>query len=539
MPFDADGNRIALKKENLNFMMHSMKTHQVNNLNLPAAASREGDLDLEALQLRHVLLQTYQEAQARAPVQEDGASDSSGDTITSDSGRGGSDEDISNANAAAGNSMDDSRPGHNASFFSNSSTLGQNGSLKSSVRHPKDPIRASGSSRRKHVTFQDMERFRSSVRSQSATPDQRKSQVSSTSSADSDDTVTLMRGPLAQAQTQQRHGLNMTSFGPGSSLGGSRPRGHHNPLTEMNIPVNTSASSNSSSISPRPADDFANPGGIRRDNPAYNSFGGYPQSKHNARGPPSTMGRDSPILQTFLPNSTHNENHPQQQQAPFSNMTSPRLPFYDGGDTTDSLPRTWRDSPRSNTNTDHSSNSLNNSNISSSSNNLPSNSRQQQQQQINHLQQPYVQMNSPRDRPNPQQHSMFPKLSLSARNSPRSPEPQMTRGHESLPTSPRIPSPTPLLPPRDSVAMDNISKNINQNSLLSNDPKSYRGYQVQHPHNNSKMASFLGGRDWATESIATTEDCDDQRSTTTSGSYTIDNEDDYLTLEYRPKDVVV
>lgn len=38
-------------------------------------------------------------------VPEDGASDSSGETITSDSGRGGSDEDISNSNMAAGNSL--------------------------------------------------------------------------------------------------------------------------------------------------------------------------------------------------------------------------------------------------------------------------------------------------------------------------------------------------------------------------------------------------------------------------------------------------
>ncbi|RUS89284.1 hypothetical protein EGW08_002958 [Elysia chlorotica] len=499
--------------------------HQVNNLNLPAEASREGDLDLEALQLRHVLLQTYQEAQARAPVPEDGASDSSGDTITSDSGRGGSDEDISNANAAAGNSMDDSRPGHNASFLSNSSTLGQNGSLKSSVRPPaKDPLRASSSSRRKHVTFQDMDRFRSTVRSQSATSDLR--QASSTSSADSEDTVTLVRGPLAQAHAPPRSGSSMTSFGPGSALGGPRPRGHQNPLTEMNIPVNTSTSSNSSSLSPR-GGDGSGPGisgGIRRDNPAYNSFGGYPQAKNNPRGPSSTIGRDSPVLQTFLPSS--------MQQPPFSNMTSPRLPFYEGGDTTDSLPRAWRDSPRSNT----SSNNLNSSN--SSSNNLPLSSRQQQLQ-INQLQQPYVQMSSPRDRLNPQPHPALPKVSLSARNSPRSPDPQMSRGHESLPTSPRVNSPTPLLPPRESVAMDNMNKNINHNSLLGNDSKNFRSYQQQYPHSNNKMASFLGGRDWTTDSIATTEDCDDQRSTTTSGSYTIDNEEDYLTLEFKPKDVVV
>lgn len=49
-------------------------------------------------------------------------------------------------------------------------------------------------------------------------------------------------------------------------------------------------------------------------------------------------------------------------------------------------------------------------------------------------------------------------------------------------------------------------------------------------------------RDWQNDSIATTDDCDDQRSTTTSGSYTIDNEDNYvgLDLNHSPwKDVVV
>ena len=382
------------------------------------------------------------------------------------------------------------------------------------------------------MTFQDMERFRSSVRSQSTTPEQHgKPQPSSTSSADSDDTVTLVRGPLAQAHAEQpRPGLNMTSFRPGSSLGGSRPRGHQNPLTEMNIPVNTSTSSNSSSVSAR-AGDVGNPRGMRRDNPAYNSFGGYPQTKNNPRGPSSTMGRDSPILQTFLPSAINTSSDPHQQKPPpFSNMTSPRLPFYEGCDTSDSLPRTWRDSPRSNTSFDRGSNNLN----TSLGSNPPSSSRQQQQQS-NQLQQPYVHMSSPRDRLNlQQQHPALPKISLSARNSPRSPDPQ------SMPTSPRVPSPTPLLPPRDCVAMDTINKNINHNnSLLGSDPKNYRGYQQQHPHNTNKMASFLGGRDWTADSIATTEDCDDQRSTTTSGSYTIDNEEDYLSLEFKPKDVVV
>ncbi|GFN96023.1 hypothetical protein PoB_002252900 [Plakobranchus ocellatus] len=524
-----------------NDLLHSpFLTHQVNNLNLPASASREGDLDLEALQLHHVLLQTYQDAQARAPVPEDGASDSSGDTITSDSGRGGSDEDISNANAAAGNSLDESRPGHNASFLSNSSTVGQNGSLKSSVRPPKDPVRASGSSRRKHVTFQDMERFRNSVRSQSATPDpQKQLHQSQSNGANSEDAVHLMRGPLSQGQPQSRVGINMTSFGPGSSLGGSRTRGHQNPLTEMNIPVNTSTSSNNSSISSRvaegPRTGHASMG-MRKDNPAYNSFGGYPQAKNSPRGLPATIGRDSPILQTFLPNPIHNDNLSVQQQPPFSNMNSPRLPFYEGGDTIDTLPKSWGDSPRSNTD----SNSLSNSNSSCIA---PSITRSQQQQH-NHLQQPYVHMSSPRDRSNIHQHPALPQLSISARNSPRSPVEQMPRGQESLPTSPRVPSPTPLLPKRlDSVGMDN-NKNANHTSLLGNDSKNYRAYAVsgshQHPQaGNSKMGSFLAGRDWTTDSIATTEDCDDQRSTTTSGSYTIDNDDDYLPLEFKSKDVVV
>nr|KAG5698536.1 hypothetical protein BaRGS_023239 [Batillaria attramentaria] len=51
-------------------------------------------------------------------------------------------------------------------------------------------------------------------------------------------------------------------------------------------------------------------------------------------------------------------------------------------------------------------------------------------------------------------------------------------------------------------------------------------------------------KDWRNDSFATTDDCDDQRSTTTtSGSYTIDNEDTYVglhDLNHSPwKDVVV
>ncbi|XP_041359659.1 protocadherin gamma-B4-like [Gigantopelta aegis] len=45
-------------------------------------------------------------------------------------------------------------------------------------------------------------------------------------------------------------------------------------------------------------------------------------------------------------------------------------------------------------------------------------------------------------------------------------------------------------------------------------------------------------RDWRNDSIATTDDGDD-RSTTTSGSYTIDNDDHWLNLDYDVRDIVV
>ena len=45
-------------------------------------------------------------------------------------------------------------------------------------------------------------------------------------------------------------------------------------------------------------------------------------------------------------------------------------------------------------------------------------------------------------------------------------------------------------------------------------------------------------RDWRNDSIATTDDGDD-KSTTTSGSYTIDNDDQWLNLDYDVRDIVV
>ncbi|KAL8582251.1 hypothetical protein ACOMHN_037008 [Nucella lapillus] len=140
----------------------------------PVSVSQDTDLDLEALQLHQVLLQSYQDSTAVAadrwqPVvrQEDGQSDSSGETIPSDSGRGGSEEDISHASHVGAALNDDSRLAalHDASFHSSTSNNtfpGPPGSdqdypnpystnpNKSSVR---DPIRNSS---RKHVTFKDL-----------------------------------------------------------------------------------------------------------------------------------------------------------------------------------------------------------------------------------------------------------------------------------------------------------------------------------------------------------------------------------------------
>ena len=61
-------------------------------------------MDLDTLQLHPVFIQTYQDKQVMPQVPEDLASDSgSGDTVTSDSGRGGSDEDISHNNMTNNN----------------------------------------------------------------------------------------------------------------------------------------------------------------------------------------------------------------------------------------------------------------------------------------------------------------------------------------------------------------------------------------------------------------------------------------------------
>ncbi|XP_076467599.1 protocadherin-1-like [Babylonia areolata] len=139
---------------------------------MPVRESEE-DMEMEAMQLHHMFLQSYHDTTPPAvsaadtwpspPAlvrQEDGQSDSSGETIPSDSGRGGSEEDISHSGGHAGGAAlnDDSRLAalHDASFQSlASNTFSSNPHLhpnpsKSSVR---DPIRNSS---RKHVTFKDL-----------------------------------------------------------------------------------------------------------------------------------------------------------------------------------------------------------------------------------------------------------------------------------------------------------------------------------------------------------------------------------------------
>ncbi|XP_059140906.1 uncharacterized protein LOC131928792 [Physella acuta] len=457
-------------------------------------------MELAALQLHHVLLQTYHESQAPGAA-EDGASDSSGETITSDSGRGGSDEDISNSNMLSGNSMDDSRAGHNGSFQSNVSTFCQNANLKSSV---KDPVRSSA---RKHVTFKDMERFRNSIRSQNG----------GAALSNNDLAVSTGAQPVQKGSVQ---GVN------------SGARGHQNPLSEMNIPV---------------ARDNSN---VRIDNHNLGGYPGHAALKPRGVASPSysdNQGRDSPKLVTFSTSA------PLQ---PYQHFSHPRLPSYSGEDSIPSpMPKEsnieWRQHPQ---------HDLTGSKLSINS--APA--------------QPYLHTTSSRDRlPAPhhnfrsQSPQVFPAQPYNDTITRNTDQKQILSKSASkdnnwgtfqnlknphrdglqLPHSnsfnsningnllpPRLTSPLPVIPPREAVHLPD--KYSSQPSLHGSDVSKY-------PTNTSNKMAFLTerfampSRDWTNESIATTEDGDDQRSTTTSGSYSIDHEDEYLAMEFKPKDIVV
>lgn len=111
----------------------------------------------------------------------------------------------------------------------------------------------------------------------------------------------------------------------------------------------------------------------------------------------------------------------------------------------------------------------------------------------------------------------------------------MTKQNPSLPSAGNEPQ-MPLLPPREIILLND--PNLIQNSLLDKELIKFSGTPVQNKGALPELVS-MAPRDWNNESIATADDFDDQRSTTTSGSYTIDNEDEYLALEFKPKDIVV
>lgn len=318
----------------------------------------------------------------------------------------------------------------------------------------------------------------------------------------------------------------------------SSPGCQQNLFAEMNIPVSRDNSN------------------AHADHPKCSNFSGLTQSKISPRGIPSAFsfeesyGRDSPRLLTFSA-----ETPPQQ---PFQSQGNARLAHYNGDDPVPSpmpkeSPSEWRHSPR----------------------------QSGQDSLISQPEQTYIHMTSPRDLLKQHQksfnRSQSPKIShnqtLSLResptslsiNSPRSTEAMkglcksplkesnrgqycldgsmdinhfnsfMTKQNPSLPSAGNEPQ-MPLLPPREIILLND--PNLIQNSLLDKELIKFSGTPVQNKGALPELVS-MAPRDWNNESIATADDFDDQRSTTTSGSYTIDNEDEYLALEFKPKDIVV
>ncbi|KAK0064855.1 protocadherin-9 [Biomphalaria pfeifferi] len=442
----------------------SSQVIQENNLNLPT--SNMSDVDL---------LQTFHNSKSCGVVPEDGASDSSGETITSDSGRGGSDEDISASNNLSGN-LDDSRGGHNGSFQSNLSTFCNSASLKSSV---KDPVRGSS---RKHVTFKDMERFRNSIKCQ---PDSGESATS----------------PMTQ------------EGGTSQGLVFNPVRPQQVPMREMNIPVSREKSSNDRLAA----------------QPNYGSFSGNPVSKYNTRSLTSSaynesLGRDSPRLLTF------STSEPPQQS--FQNLCNPRLPMYC---TEDNIPspmpteaqRDWKTYPVTGC-PEPSIGSMAYTQMTSPIDKLFHSQHRTSS--------PYTVQNMADQRPAHPKETSWSEL-LNNMNTSKDKLFQRAPSNASLNPDPRLHSPAPHIPPRrHDVQSPRRDVHASQASLTGRDVSKFQTCEL--PRNTS--SHLAPSRDWTSDSIATTEDGDDQRSTTTtSGSYTIDNEEDYLSLDYKPKDIVV
>ncbi|XP_067663339.1 protocadherin-9-like isoform X2 [Haliotis asinina] len=155
--------------EEFGFSAHKEKDeNKKNDSNSQYSLSKEvrddsdGRLDqLTVLQLHHALLQTYQGHQlsntqkiaAWQRGQDDVHSDASGETTTSDSGRGGSEEDICSHSGASASQIEDLHEMSRDTLLNNTSFQSSQtipSSLKSGL---KDNVRASV---RKHVTFRDL-----------------------------------------------------------------------------------------------------------------------------------------------------------------------------------------------------------------------------------------------------------------------------------------------------------------------------------------------------------------------------------------------
>lgn len=418
---------------------------------------------------------------------------------------------------------DGSRHGHNGSFQSCTSTFGPSASLKSSV---KDPIRSSG---RKHVTFKETDRLRKSACSHPAAMLGKSGSGANSLSPDTGGTLCNLAGPL------QKQPIN-------AFAGVINPK-EHSLHSEMNIPVSIDNSN------------------LNVDSPKYTSSAGYSHSKGTIKEIPARYNyadehmRDSPRLTTFTSAAS--------SQQSFQNHSHPHNALYNGEDNIPSpmpreSPSEWRTAPgmlaRENPCAQsqktyipmsaardllkpQSRNSLCRSpsphvqqNSFMLAGDTSSSAFSRSYHRINDPIQETSNVNSFTNEMNRGQYgSSKDNLSVNQSNSLTS-----TFNH-CLPSS-LMEAPAPRLPLRETKAFNGSI--LLEHSLQEKDPAKY---PVNPSHGKIDLPDHMTAcpYDWTNHSIANTDDLDDQRSTTTSGSYTVDNEDDYLALEFKPKDVVV
>ncbi|XP_076446306.1 protocadherin-1-like [Babylonia areolata] len=471
----------------------------------PVSVSQDTDLDLETLQLHQVLLQSYQDSTAAAgekwqPVvrQEDGQSDSSGETIPSDSGRGGSEEDISHGSSHVGAALnDDSRLAalHDASFTSSSTfpgpgnyshPLSNPNPNKSSVR---DPIRNSS---RKHVTFKDLGAGKRALR-----------------------TLTGPVGPAGSTSGGSGSGSDAncarrdTNGGPRSVGGGGGPGADVSPTTG---------------------------GGGGSPSPRYTQLPNRDSPLHSYTGTTTTTKDTLSSPRGYTPNHyQHHQHHLQQQETMrevpraagsmatatgnATSVNSARSPYslQDGGNNTRTVP-TYVNEPYGNLQGSGSGSGS----ASSSPLNSPSSSKDWSRATA------LLQRDGG---PRAQQHQQAPRSTFNTSQEMQTFVPPTCRAREGGGGGGGGGGGI-----RDFRPSQSTSACSNHPSKTSREsPLGFRGDAKHVP------------RDWHNDSLITnattaTDDYDDQRSTTTSGSYTIDNEDGYVGVElsHAPwKDVVV